>query len=237
MDETKAARRQARYIRRHQESSHDTAAWLMLCLYWARWYHHRIGREMPPPPHYPLSFQDPRQRTLFRLAGAITPDQVGILRPEYSAICRILNARATRAGFAQADLDQVAQTLNYPVYLRASGEDRRPIDDDKSTERLTAELLLRYLDSLVWSHVPESIAACVSCGGLFLRIKANQTACSDACRMESLKRAGYWDPKERRTRRQRRQRAAAHRSKTVGKTEGELSEKKRENAGKSKTKR
>jgi hypothetical protein len=204
MDEIKAERKRMRYVRRHQEAAHDAASWLMMCLLWARWSHLEKGPEMPIPPDIPLSFQGPKARRLFRRAGAITPDDIGSLPPEYAAVCHILQARAAREQFAQLDIDRLTETLNYPVCLRAC--DRR-IEQDKDHARMAAELLITYLDSLVWSHVPQAIGVCQSCKGLFLRIKANQSVCSDYCRYGSLSQSGYWSTEERKKRRKRRIRA------------------------------
>ncbi len=193
---TRQERKRMQYVRRHIEASHDTAAWLMLCLYWARWEFNEIGPEMPFPPDIPFSFSSPKERPRFRRAGAITPDHVEVMRSEYAAVCRILRAKATGEQFSQSDVDRIGQTINYRVSLLLS-DDGLSIDKPTVHPRLAAELLLNYLDSLIWSHVPQSIGVCRTCGGLFLRIKANQTACSDHCRFKALRAEKYWSSQTR----------------------------------------
>jgi hypothetical protein len=112
------------------------------------------------------------------------------LPPEYAAVCHILQARATGDQFSRSDLNILTDSLNWPVQLRVS-DDHRFFEQNKQVSRSAAELLMEYLNSLIWSHVPQAIGICVSCQGLFLRIKANQAACSDSCRFQSLKAQKY----------------------------------------------
>src|SRR5512136_3099146 len=113
----RAERKARQYIRRHQEASHDLASWLMWVLLWARHeFHNDIGKEMPIPYDFPVSFS-PKQRNLFRHAGAIRPKQIAVLQPDWAAICRILQARAPGEKFSQADVEMLQQILNFPLRL------------------------------------------------------------------------------------------------------------------------
>jgi len=205
-------RKQRQYVRRHQEASHDAAAWLWITLLRVRWERLQQGPEIGIWPDIRLSFQDIRMRNIFRRAGAITPDQIESLPPEYAAVCHILLARCGGEQFSRSDLNILTTSLNWPLQLRAS-DDHRILFQNKMESRRAAELLMEYMDSLIWSHVPQAIGVCESCRGLFLRIKANQVACSDSCRFQSLKEQNYWSPLSREIRRQRHEKANARKVK------------------------
>jgi hypothetical protein len=237
MDKTaKEERKRMRYIRRHKETVHDLGGWLMMHLQWARWMYLGTGSQVGPPFSMRLSF-GAETRNWFR-HGAITPEQIkgiGEHSPGHGAICRILQARAAGEPIAKADLESLQDSLNCRPVTLCSPDGRRIEQDDPQYDRAATEILIQYLDSLMWSHVSDAIGICDACRGLFLRIKTNQSVCSKACRLESLKRVGYWSPEKRQARWIRNQKAAAHR-KTNGIFNGKLSGKTRERQGKSKTK-